>query len=344
LSGRRPAIGLGLAARAFAAAARARATAYDLGALPIARIDGAAVFSVGNLRTGGSGKTPFAIWLAARLRERVPAVAIVLRGYRGAMSSRGGLVSAGAGPLVSAREAGDEAYLAALRAPPGVAVQVGADRVAAARRAARDGALAIVLDDGLQHRRLHRDCEIVLICPEDLDPRTPSIPAGPLRERPDALGRADLVAGWAADWEGRADAPALLLTASIAGLVDRSGRLEELGVGARAFLFAGIARPQRFLRDAAAGGLAVVGSRLFPDHHAYRPGELAAVAAEARRVGADLLVTTEKDLVRIGDAPDAPPLRALRLEVGVARGGERLDAAIDSALGAVFASLRPARW
>jgi len=325
-------LGLDLAARAFSAVVRARAAAYDLGALPVARIEGAAVFSIGNLRMGGSGKTPFAMWLAAALLGRVSAVAIVLRGYGGTLSGRGGAISTGRGPIASPREAGDEAYLAALRSPPGVSVYVGADRVAAARRATGDGVRAVVLDDGFQHRRLFRDCDIVLVCPEDLDPGTPLAPRGPLRERPGALERAHLVAGFDSDWAGRRDAPRILLASAITGLADLDGKVVPIVPGRRAFLFAGVARPERFVRDAAAAGLDVAGVRLFRDHHRFDPRELDAVAAEARALRADLLVTTEKDLVRIGPPRTVPPLFALRREIGVARGGDLLDEAIDRAL------------
>jgi tetraacyldisaccharide 4'-kinase len=306
--------------------------AYDLGALPLARIEGAAIFSVGNLRVGGSGKTPFAMWLAAALLARVPRVAIVLRGYGGTMSGRGGAVSIGSGPIASAREAGDEAYLAALRSPPGVSVFVGADRVAAARRAVSDGARALVLDDGFQHRRLHRDCDIVLVCPEDLDPCTPVAPRGPLRERARALGRAHLVAGFDAEWAFRPDAPKILLGTAIAGLVGPEGTVEPIEPGRRAFLFAGIARPERFVRDAAAAGIEVAGVRLFRDHHWFDQRELDAVASDARALCADLLVTTEKDLVRIGAPRSVPRLLALRREIVVVRGAGLLDEAIERAL------------
>jgi tetraacyldisaccharide 4'-kinase len=332
LSAGRTAFGLELASRVFSAVARARTAAYDLGALPSARIEGAAVFSVGNLRVGGSGKTPFAMWLAAALLARGPRVAIVLRGYGGTSSGRGGTVSTGCGPIASAREAGDEAYLAAMRSPPGVSVYVGADRVAAARRAFSDGARAVVLDDGFQHRRLHRDCDIVLVCPEDLDPRTPVVPRGPLRERPRALGRAHLVAGFDAEWASRPDAPEILLGSTIAGLADLEGRVEPIDPGRRAFLFAGVARPERFVRDAAAAGMEVAGVRLFRDHHWFDQRELDAVTSDARALCADLLVTTEKDLVRIGALRAFPRILALRREIGVVRGAGLLDEAIDRAL------------
>jgi len=327
-------LGVALASRVFSAAARARAAAYDLGALPVVRIEGAAVFSVGNLRVGGSGKTPFAMWLAAAVAVRGTKVAIVLRGYGGSLSGRGGVVSAGLGPIVSPREAGDEAYLAALKSPPGVAVHVGADRVAAARHAAKDGARAVVLDDGFQHRRLHRDCDIVLVCPEDLDPRTSTLPRGPLREKPLALRRAHLVAGFEAEWVGRSDAPEILIASALTGLVDLAGDVAPIERGRRAFLFAGVARPERLVRDAKLAGIEVAGVRLFRDHHWFDRRELDAVATEARDLRADLLLTTEKDLVRVEVPPDGPRLAALRREIGVARGADLLAETIGRALGA----------
>jgi tetraacyldisaccharide 4'-kinase len=327
-------LGASLSSRIFSAAARARAAAYDAGVLPVARIEGAAVLSVGNLRVGGSGKTPFAMWLAASIARRGEKAAIVLRGYGGSASGRGGVASTGSGPILSPREAGDEAYLAALRSPPGVAVYVGADRALAARRAASNGARAVVLDDGFQHRRLHRDCDLVLVCPEDLDPGTSTLPRGPLRERAGALGRAHLVAGFEAEWAGRSDAPEILIGSALTGLVSLAGAVSPVARGRRAFLFAGVARPERFVRDAALAGVEIAGVRLFRDHHWFERRELDAVAAEARDLGADLLLTTEKDLVRVAAAPDGPVLAALRQEIEVVRGAELLDEAIGHALGA----------
>jgi tetraacyldisaccharide 4'-kinase len=335
---RRVRVSLLLASRAFALAARARGAAYDLGALPVERVGGAVVISVGSLRAGGSGKTPFTLWLAGELaRSGVPA-AIALRGYKGSLSARGGVVSRGSGPLVSPLEAGDEAYLLASRAPAGVAVHVGADRVAAARRAVREGARAVVLDDGFQHRRLHRDCDIVLVCPEDLDPAARPLPQGALRETGAALRRAHVVAGWEEEWRGREDAPEVLAASDTTGLAGVGFALEPLPPpGRRVFLFAGIARPERFVRAARAAGFDVAGTRFFPDHHPYDARDLAEIAGGARRSAAETLLTTEKDLARIAPARNLPPVRALRLDVRIAKGAASLAARLRGAgLAATF--------
>jgi len=174
----------------------------------------------------------------------------------------------------------------------------------------------------------------VLVCPEDLDPETPTLPLGPLRERAGALDRAHLIAGFEADWAQRTDAPPILLSTRLVGLVGPTGEAVPIPPGTRAFLFAGVARPERFVRDATRAGIEVAGVRLFGDHHWFEPRELGALAADARALGADLLVTTEKDLVRIDAAPDGPRLAALRREIDVVRGAELLDEAIERALGA----------
>jgi tetraacyldisaccharide 4'-kinase len=321
-----PRAALSFASRAFGLGARVRRVAYDLGALPIEHVEGASIISLGNIRAGGSGKSPVALWLASAIAAGGAPAAIALRGYRGDLSARGAVVSRGRGPLVCAREAGDEAYLAALRAPEGVSVYVGADRVAAVRRAVRDGARAVVLDDGFQHRRLARDCDVALVCPEDLSPETRLLPLGPLREAPGSLARADVVAGFSEDWRGREGAPAVLFDAAPLELVATDGTRSDLDAhGQRAFLFSGIARPERFTRSAQAAGLEVAGSRVFPDHYRYRARDLIELGAAAERCGAQLLLTTEKDLVRLGPAPIFPPIFALRLHMSIVAGAAILE-------------------
>jgi tetraacyldisaccharide 4'-kinase len=311
----------------FGAAVALRRAAREAGFPLPARVEGASVVSIGNLRAGGSGKTPLTCLLAARLRDEGLATSIVLRGFRGAWERSGGLVSRGSGPLAPARLAGDEAWLLSRRLP-GVRVRVGADRVAAARAEARAGARVILLDDGFQHWRLHRDLDLLLSCPEDLDPRTRLLPAGPLREPPRAARRADLLAGLARDWEDRSDPPAVLLDVAPGGLVDRDWREAPLAVsaGARAWLLAGIARPARFTDTARRAGFEVAGASFFADHHRFTATELDRVTAAARESGADLVLTTEKDLARLDGLPLPPSFRALRIDLAVARGDDILRA------------------
>jgi len=313
----------------FGLAVQTRNAAYGAGLFPVRRVDGVTVVSVGNLRSGGSGKTPLAMCLAAMLRDAGLSTCLLLRGYRGALESRGGVVSRGTGPLVSPGEAGDEAYMAASRLK-GVSVRVGADRIHSAIDARNDGARVIVLDDGFQHRRLHRDLDILLVCPEDLDDATALVPAGPLREPSSAARRAHLTGGLQGDWEGVAEPPPLLVRCEpgclLRGISEES--LEEYQ-GVRAHLLAGVARPERFERTATEAGLDVTGTSFFPDHHRFHLNELEEVERAARAESAEVIVTTEKDLPRVNRDAVVLPLRALRIEARIHAGALLLDQNIE---------------
>ena len=297
-----------LLGEAFGAIASLRVTAYRRGFLPRARL-ASPVVSVGNLGVGGSGKTPIVARVAEILRDAGEPVAVLSRGYGGRFRGAALVVSDGTTVLASADEAGDEPVMLA-RALPGVVVAVGRRRDAVGRAVeARFGRHVHVLDDGFQHLRLERDLDLVCLDVRDLEDRP--MPAGRLRERPSALARADLVLltrleaaseGELRAIEGRLGPQRTIRVARhVAGWRTLDGA--PVASPARAFLLAAIARPERFCSDVAAAGAVVVGRALFRDHHRFRPGDLARVAAEARRAGADAIATTAKDAVRLGDAP-----------------------------------------
>ena len=314
------------AARLFATAVDARNRAFDLRLRRIERIPGAQVVSVGGIEVGGTGKTPLTLHLAQHLAARDLSTAIVTRGYRGRWERSGGVISAGDGRLLATSEqAGDEATMFALRCPS-LAVVVGADRVAAALHARSLGAEVIVLDSGFQHRRLHRQLDIVTLSPEALRSGE-LVPLGSLREPLASLSRADLVV-----IECASDAleslpselPAFQLrpTALVGRELEVRGPVEELA-GKRVALAAGIARPERFARTATSLGVEVVAAFWFRDHHRFSRSERRKILSTARARGAEMVLTTEKDLVRFGDLPGLP-LRAIRVEVEFSRGEERV--------------------
>ena len=292
----------------FGSLAALRVAAYRRGLLPRVRLRGPVV-SVGNLGVGGSGKTPLVQRVAEMLRDEGLAVAVLSRGYRGRFRGEALVVSDGASVLADVEEAGDEPVMLA-KALPGVVVAVGRRRDAVGRAVeARFGRRVHVLDDGFQHLRLERDLDLLCLDVRDLEDWP--LPAGRLREFPSAADRADLV----------------LLTRleaatpdGIRGLERRLGpgrtfRVRRRVVGwrgldgapssppSRAFLLAGIARPERLETDVAGAGVSVVGRAFFADHHAWREGEVADVAARARGAGAEAVVTTAKDAVRLSRAP-----------------------------------------
>jgi tetraacyldisaccharide 4'-kinase len=298
---------LGAAAVAYRGLVETRGWLYGRGVLR-ARALACPVVSIGNLTVGGTGKTP-AVELAVRtLSDLGHRPGVVSRGY--GRKSRGVHVVADTASIrLEPEEAGDEPFLLARRLP-GVPVVVGADRWEAARSALAAGATAIVLDDGFQQRTLATSLDIVMARARRPWGNGRLLPAGPLREPLDALARADLVvatgAGNGPSPEVQAavarhapQVPVLAATLEPVACFD-ARRLDpvplERRAGARVVPFAGIAVPDAFATTLSS--LRVTGDLVaFPDHHWYTRSDLERLAARA--AGADALVTTEKDWVRL---------------------------------------------
>src|SRR5262245_33056718 len=163
---------------------------YERGSLPIRHLP-VPVLSVGNLTVGGSGKTPFVAYLAQKLMESGRRVAVASRGYGGSSHPSPLVVSEGAGPLVSAQEAGDEPVLLS-ELLTSVVVMVCSDRWSAGRFAQeRFGSELVLLDDGYQHRRLARDLDLLLVDAGAGFGNGRMLPCGPLREPLRELARCD---------------------------------------------------------------------------------------------------------------------------------------------------------
>lgn len=318
------------ASAGFGLLARARGFVYDQGYLRAERV-GARVISVGNLTVGGAGKTPVTLLLCQRLLARGKRVAVVSRGYGG--TDRRALVAAEGRVLRHAGQAGDEPVLLGLRAP-GAVVLVGADRVALARRAiAEHRAEVILLDDGFQHRRLARDEDILVLGGERPLGNGALLPAGPLREPQQAASRATVA--WLSNGAALAERLPLLPRRRVVSrhaptcLTDLTlSSVHDLGAlaGKRVFLLAGLARPGGFLQTAQALGARRVGQAFFGDHHRYRPRDLEQIQARAEAAGAELILTTEKDAVRLQRAPRLKmELAVLRIDVELLQGAEVVE-------------------
>ncbi|MEJ5251274.1 MAG: tetraacyldisaccharide 4'-kinase [Chthonomonadetes bacterium] len=291
------------------------------------------VVSVGNLSMGGTGKTPVVIAICRHFQRRGFRVAVLSRGYGGTMSHAGGVVSDGEHILASTAQAGDEPLLIAHKLP-GVAVLVGKDRRKTARRATEQlGCNLLVLDDGFQYWQLHRDVDLVL-----LDAARPfdngwTLPAGRLREPPDHLQRAHalLLTGENACHEQIAlrfpctsiftwqKAPA-----SVRPLHDRQSRhgMEQI-LARRVFAVAGIASFGSFEETLKRAGAEVVGTWRLADHHRYIPADVQEMQRRARQCGAEIIVTTEKDAVKLEEMPAMVldiPISVLDIEVCFSEG------------------------
>ena len=301
------------------------------------------VLSVGNLSVGGSGKTPFVKMLAARLREQGQRVVIILRGYRGS-SKEPTIVSDGRDLRCEPPVAADEAYLLA-RHLPGVAVLTGADRYRVGEVALEHvDCGVIILDDGFQHLRLYRDLDIVLVDAVNPLGYGRLLPSGLLREPPEAFGRADIVVITHADAGRNLDlaiqairryAPTTPIAMAVhrpVSLIDaRSGEclgLERL-TGQRLLAVSGIANPSRFEAALVQLGAFVAAHRVFPDHHRYSTADLEIINGAARNSGASMVVTTEKDMVKLTCldlAKVGVPLYAMSISLELVEGAEVLDA------------------
>jgi tetraacyldisaccharide 4'-kinase len=298
------------------------------------------VLCVGDLTLGGTGKTPTVLWLAGRLRAAGRRVAVVSRGYGREGGSGVRVVSDGRALLLDWRAAGDEPVLVASRLP-GVPVLVGADRVAAGRRAVEEFAPeVIILDDGFQHRRLHRDRDLVLLDAGDPFGGERLFPRGRLREDPHGLRRAHALlvtragSGPAEPIRKRLrslapDLPVAWASHRACGLVDcRSGAVSALDRlrGMRFLALSGIARPVSFRQSLQELSLPPAEFLAYPDHYAYGAADLAEIERSARACRAQALVTTEKDAVRLaGRLPAELPAYALRIELEVLEGAEPLQ-------------------
>lgn len=292
------------------------------------------VISVGNLTVGGTGKTSFVMYLAEVLKEEGFHPAVLSRGYR--RKGRGAaLVSDGGGLLLGPKEAGDEPYLLAKKLP-GVPVAVGKDRKKAGELLLGKADIShFILDDGFQYRALERDLEVVMIDAWDPFGGGHLLPWGLLREPPSALRRADVVCISRADQvpgealrklRGKVSdmAPgALLLECAYApcGLVTPDGDVppDELK-GKKVVALSGIGNPRAFERTLVDLGAEVFPLR-FPDHHRYTRKDLERATRLAEEVGAEAVVTTEKDEVRL---PRDLPFWTLKVEVKLSRGEEGL--------------------
>jgi len=313
----------------FGVGVGARNLAYRVGLMPVKHAP-LPVVSVGNLTVGGIGKTPVTLWLAESLAARGQRPAILLRGYGG--QARGvTVVSQGHGLEANVDAVGDEAVMLARRF--GGVVLTARRRIEGAERAAQLGCNVLLLDDGFQHRALARDFDIVLIN----SVRGPLLPAGPNRERPSALRRADAIVVVEQSDESvpltvprsAANKPVFRAQFGARCLVTPdAGRWQELSLseltGRRVAAVAGIGSPDRFYALIHQWEAQLEEIVEYPDHHAYTRADWQEVARRTRNV--DLVVTTEKDLVKLDAFPFARgKLVALRIAAEIERGDDLLQ-------------------
>ena len=287
------------------------------------------VISVGNLHWGGGGKTPLVAAIAAHLRDAGHNVAILTRGY-GSKGDGVRVLSRGHGPLLGPRLAGDEPVLLAGQLP-GVSIIVSPDRHLAGRHALErldTPPDLFLLDDGFSHLYLHRDLDLLAFPAADPFAGGRLPPGGRLREPLRAAARADAVilTGAPADATGEQLAKALrphgyqgpgFLSHTVTlepTLLGQGGARGEVRPGARALVVSGIARPEPFLDTVRGLGFEIALHLPFGDHHPYPPESLEKIRQAFEAEGAELIVTTGKDRVKLQGHLELPmaeiPIRA----------------------------------
>jgi tetraacyldisaccharide 4'-kinase len=250
---------------------------------------------------------------------------ILSRGYaRTDHSSTPVIVSDGQRVLEPVARSGDEPQMLA-RNLTGVPVVVGANRFAAGRLAqSRFDVTVFVLDDGFQHVQLARDVDLLVVGRDDLADRV--LPAGRLREPLAAAATADALLVYGDEAEARRVSTAVGV--AMAFTVDRHYEPPRLvsapgtplaGHGRRVVAFAGIARPERFFAAVRAHGWDLAHELRFSDHRWFTAADIDRIASAARAAGADLILTTEKDAVRLPELPaGVPPVAFVPMRVSVA--------------------------
>ena len=312
------------------------------------------VVSVGNLSAGGSGKTPLTIALAKALAARGMRVDVLSRGYKrhgkapARVDPNGSAAEFGDEPLVIAREAGVPVYVAAERYQAGLLAEAektkdpgtkgpreqegSGTRERGSEGAREQGSKAgrelfgvHLLDDGFQHRQLHRAVDILILDRRNLEDQL--LPAGNLRESIVAIRRATVLAIPADDRQLerflREFAP---LEIRWTGPIWRLRRHMEIpACDGPVAAFCGIARPEQFFDGIERRGVKLAARFAFPDHHRYSARDLKRIATRARQAGAGMLLTTEKDAVRLGGPASPLPIQTVGLRIEI----EDQAAAID---------------
>jgi tetraacyldisaccharide 4'-kinase len=271
------------------------------------------VISIGNIVAGGTGKTPLTCLLAKEFYDSV-SIAILTRGYRSKAESLAVpiVLSRGQGPMHPASFCGDEPYMISQNFPKAF-IFVGKDRHKSSDMAAKVGVKLILLDDAMQHRRLARDFEIVVMDAGDPFGQGYFLPRGLLREGMRALARADLIVlNHIYDHErfvnmrqkigSYTTAPVVATKTEVSRILDLSGRPIESLQGKSVGIFCGIAHPEYFQDTVKRQGALIVASYSIPDHMEYNFDTLAEFAKNCKGKGAEMLLCTEKDRVKIVEA------------------------------------------
>ncbi|GAB7140529.1 tetraacyldisaccharide 4'-kinase [Deferribacterales bacterium RsTz2092] len=258
------------------------------------------VISVGNIAMGGTGKSPFTIFLANKYISLGKRVAVLSRGYKGKIGYDTHIISDGTGvEYLTPPLAADEPYMIAKSVPKAVVI-TGKDRNKSFQLALeRYNTDIFILDDGFQHKKMHRDADIVL-----LDYNNPistgfPFPFGYLREFPSGLKRADIIVFTKTKHAVLPEQAVRHCAGKPVFFVDFIYKSFSGELGNSAYLMSGIAHNEQFAKQIGAKGIKVLGHSRYQDHHHYTEKEILATINAAKLAGADNIITTHKDYVKL---------------------------------------------
>lgn len=325
----------------YGAVVKTRATFYQNGIFRTHEIP-LPVISVGNLTTGGTGKTPLVEWIARKLAAKDRRVCILTRGYGRSNSNRRVIVSDGNRILATVDEAGDEALLLAEAFQGKVVVICDADRVSAAHWAIEKFASDVfVLDDGFQNLRIARDLNIATVEATEVWKNGWLLPAGVLREPIKSLHRADCIIltrvtqpvdpQLLKQIHETSKAPVLtsrMVTSHIRALKNSREPIDLRVVAA----FCAIGNPQAFFDHLRRENFELVHTVSYRDHRKYTQADLNRFTQKAKTLGAQALITTAKDEVKLRSIRFDLPCYVLEIDIRIDE-EEKLLTLIEAAIG-----------
>jgi len=297
-----------------------RNSLYERGVFQSHRL-GAAAISIGNITVGGTGKTPLVAFVAEILAEQGERVCILTRGYGRENPGERVLVSDSEKILADVKKAGDEPFELARKLPGKAIIVADANRVAAAKWAKEEFKItAFVLDDGFQHRRAERDLDIVLLDATNPFGNSKTLPSGILREPLANLQRAGLIVITRANLVNpkqisdlklqitnlNPDCPIFTAENKISNLVELKDFLETPNPKSqipnpKSLAFCALGNPDNFFEQLKLENFDLTATRKFPDHHRYAQADIEKLEAEAKQNGAESLLTTAKDAVKLSN-------------------------------------------
>lgn len=309
---------------------------YDKGLLKAKRAK-IPVISIGNIIAGGSGKTPVTLALIKNLLERSIKVGVVSRGYQSQKENENILGCMGKGPLYLSDIIGDEPYLMAKRYPS-IFLGVGKKRLISCQKLFEKGVEVALLDDGMQHRKLYRDLEIVVLHGEKIFGGNAFLPRGYLREDPKRLNRADLVLiNHTKDFSRiknivklYSKKPICFIGPKISGVYSLDEKQKLSIKNNRIGVFCSIADPKPFIRLLKEAGAIVVETLFGLDHEPLSNSRLQMFAKRCKKAGAVQIICTEKDQVKLLDSFKASlPVGYVKMDIEFLHGKENWELFMD---------------